>query len=56
MKGYYKVPGRQVYCNTIRWWLWETFYCHVVLRLSPPETPTQVPYASWMEGAKEEEM
>lgn len=36
MKGYYKVPFRQVYCETIRCWLAETIYCHVVLRINPP--------------------
>jgi len=39
MKGYYKVPFRQVYCETFRDWLSELIYCHVCLRLSPPKLP-----------------
>jgi hypothetical protein len=29
----YKVPFRQVYCLTIRSWIRETIWCHVVNRL-----------------------
>lgn len=36
LKGYYKVPFRQVYCETIRGWIAETIYCHVVLKIDPP--------------------
>ena len=34
MKGYYKVPFRQVYCETLRVWAASVIYCHVVLRLN----------------------
>ena len=37
MKGYYKVPFRQVYCETIRQWLASLILCHVVYRLDPPK-------------------
>ncbi|SOD42383.1 hypothetical protein SAMN06298226_2722 [Nitrosovibrio sp. Nv4] len=39
MKGYYKVPFRKVYCETLRLWLAATINCHVVLRLAPPCLP-----------------
>lgn len=39
MKGYYKVPGREVYCETLRGWLASVILCHVVYRLSPPPRP-----------------
>jgi hypothetical protein len=39
MKGYLKVPLRQVYCASFWGWLRETFYCHVTLRLRPPKLP-----------------
>lgn len=32
----YKVPFRNVYCDTFRMWIAETIYCHVVLRINPP--------------------
>lgn len=35
MKGYYKVPGREVYCDTIRKWVASVILCHVVYRLDP---------------------
>jgi len=35
----YKVPFRMVYCNTLRVWLAETIYCHIYLRLCPPNLP-----------------
>ena len=31
----WKVPFRQIYCPTIRIWIAETIYEHVVLRLDP---------------------
>ena len=39
MKGYYKVPGRQVYCETLRQWLAEVVLCFVVYKLAPPVLP-----------------
>lgn len=39
MKGYYKVPFREVYCDTLRMWLAEVILCHVVYRLAPPILP-----------------
>jgi len=36
---FWKVPCRQVYCNSFRQWLGQTIYCHLVLRLSPIATP-----------------
>lgn len=40
MKGYWKIPGRDVYCATFRVWLAEMIYCYVVLRLNPPNLPS----------------
>lgn len=31
----WKVPGRQVYCETFGVWLKTCFYCHVWLRIRP---------------------
>lgn len=31
----YKVPFRQVYCETLSLWLKETVWCHLVLRVFP---------------------
>lgn len=31
----WKVPFRQVYCDTLLTWLRATIWCHVVLRLYP---------------------
>ena len=39
MKGYYKVPRRDVYCETLRMWVAEVVYCHVWLRIFPPQLP-----------------
>ena len=39
MKGFHKVPFRQVYCDTWRSWLGETIYCLIVLKLNPPKLP-----------------
>ena len=39
MKGYYKVPFRQVYCETIRLWLAAVIRCFVVYKLDPPILP-----------------
>lgn len=39
MKGFYKVPFRQVYVQTVRDWIAESIYCHVVLRIMPPSLP-----------------
>lgn len=39
MKGYYKVPFRHVYCETLRLWLASVIECHVVYRLRPPNLP-----------------
>jgi hypothetical protein len=35
----WKVPFRQVYCETFRQWLATTILCHVVYRLDPPALP-----------------
>lgn len=35
IKGYYKVPFRQVYCETIGGWLASVWQCHVVYRILP---------------------
>lgn len=35
MKGFYKVPGREVYCATLRIWLASVVYSYVVLKLDP---------------------
>ena len=35
MKGYHKVPLRDVYCEGWRCWLAETIYCLVVLKIMP---------------------
>ena len=39
MKGYWKVPFRQVYCETIRQWMAEIVLCFVVYKLDPPLLP-----------------
>ena len=39
MKGYYKVPFRQVFCDSLRVWLAEVIHCDIVLRLNPPNLP-----------------
>jgi hypothetical protein len=39
MKGFYKVPFRQVYCSTLRQWLASVLLCHVVYKLDPPVLP-----------------
>ena len=39
MNGYWKVPNREVYCETFRLWLSEVILCHVVYRLAPPRLP-----------------
>lgn len=39
LKDYWKVPFRQVYCSTFKLWVAETIYCHLVLRLNPPNLP-----------------
>jgi hypothetical protein len=39
MKGYYRVPFRQVYCETLRTWAAAVILCHVVYRLAPPVIP-----------------
>lgn len=36
---YYKVPFRQVYCETIWGWLASVWRCHVIYRLRPPVMP-----------------
>lgn len=43
MKGYYKVPFRQVYCETLRGWLAEVILCHIVYRIQPPPPPLNGP-------------
>lgn len=32
---YYKVPFRDVYCDTFAGWMRQTFWCHVVIRVFP---------------------
>ena len=39
MKGYWKVPFRQVYCESLRIWLAEVIHCHVYYRLNHPKLP-----------------
>lgn len=39
MNGYYKVPGRDVYCDTLRGWLASVVVCHIFYRLAPPKLP-----------------
>lgn len=39
MKGYYKVPFRQVYCEGFIDWVAETFHCHVKIKLFPVKLP-----------------
>jgi len=39
IKGYYKVPFRRVYCETIRQWLASIVLCFVVYKLDPPKLP-----------------
>jgi hypothetical protein len=31
-KYWWKVPAREVYCETVRSWFVETLYCHIWLR------------------------
>lgn len=40
LSSYWKVPFRQVYCETFRVWLAEVIHCHVVLKLNPPNLPS----------------
>jgi hypothetical protein len=40
MKGFYKVPFRQVYCETIRQWLASVVLSFVVYKLNPPNLPS----------------
>ena len=35
LKDYYKVPFRQVYCETFLDWIVATLRCHVWLRIRP---------------------
>lgn len=39
LSDYWKVPFRDVYCETLRSCIAQTIYCHVVLRLDPPNLP-----------------
>jgi hypothetical protein len=39
MKGFYKVPFRHVYCETIRQWLASIVLSFVVYKLAPPVLP-----------------
>lgn len=45
MKGYYKVPGRDVYCETLRIWLAAVVRSYIVYKLDPPKLTE-------MEGAR----
>ena len=36
VKSYWKVPGRDVYCDTLFMWARETLYCHIWLRFFAP--------------------
>lgn len=36
MKGYHKVPFRQVYCGSIRRWLASVVRSFIVYKLDPP--------------------
>jgi hypothetical protein len=40
MKGYWKVPGRDVYCERFVDMLVSTLRCHVWLRVNKPNLPT----------------
>jgi len=42
MKGYYKVPFRSCYANSIWGWVKYTWYCHIVIRLSQPSPDTHI--------------
>jgi len=37
----YKVPFRDVYCETLRDCIAQTIYCHVVLRIASPWIPPE---------------
>lgn len=39
MKGFYKVPGRNVFCGTLRGWLASCVLSYVVYKLDPPQFP-----------------
>lgn len=36
LKNYWKVPFREVYCDTFRMWIAECILCHIYYRLAPP--------------------
>lgn len=40
MKGYYKVPFRRCYADSIRGWVKACWHCYVVLRVFPPNLPS----------------
>jgi len=37
MKGYYKIPLRQVYCDTLRGWIAEMILIFIVYKIDPPK-------------------
>jgi len=39
LKGYYKVPFRDVHCETLRQWVASIILCHIVYRIDPPKLP-----------------
>ncbi len=39
MKGYYKIPFRQVYCQGIRMWIASMVRIFIVYKLEPPTVP-----------------
>ncbi len=40
ISNYYKVPGRDVYCETLWQWFKSVLRCHIVLRINPPKLPS----------------
>lgn len=40
LNSYWKVPAREVYCETLWGCVKSTLYCHVWLRLNPPNLPS----------------
>lgn len=39
MKGYWKIPGRDVYCQGLQIWCAEMILIYVVYKLAPPVLP-----------------
>lgn len=43
LKDYWKVPFREVYCDTFGAWVRETVWCHIVLRLFRADVEALLP-------------